>query len=147
MSPDNRAGVFEANARARHSRIAVGINEIDLAAEEDVPVIRTPCDKNQNADENDFRQEREAPPHAPFKSDERDARHEREGFSRNDRKEALRQSSFVIPSEDASPARTEESLTFCLEERIRDVSTSLDMTGGFVRHNPKSEIFIQRIRG
>ena len=68
MSPDNRAGVFEANARARHPRIAVGINEIDLAAEDDLTVIRTPCDKNQKADENDFRQKREAPPHAPFKS-------------------------------------------------------------------------------
>jgi len=60
--------VFEANARACHPRIAIGINEIDLAAEEDVTVIRTPGDENQRADENDFRQEREAPPHAPFKS-------------------------------------------------------------------------------
>src|SRR2546430_5244685 len=78
MSPDDRSWVFETNARARHPRVAIGINEIDLAAEENVTVIRTPCDKNQNADENDFRQKREAPPHAPFKSDERDARHERE---------------------------------------------------------------------
>ena len=68
MSPDNRARMFETNARAGHARIAIGINEIDLAAEEDVTEIRTPCDKNQNADENDFRQEREAPSHAPFKS-------------------------------------------------------------------------------
>ncbi len=68
MSPDNRARMFETNARAGHARIAIGINEIDLAAEEDVTEIRTPCDKNQSADENDFRQEREAPPHAPFKS-------------------------------------------------------------------------------
>src|SRR6266496_3649532 len=68
MSPDDRARVFEANARACHPRITIGINEIDLAAEEDVTVIRTPADENQRADENDFRQEREAPPHAPFKS-------------------------------------------------------------------------------
>ena len=68
MSPDDRARVFQTNARARHPRIAIGINEIDLAAEEDITVIRTPGDKNQRADENDFRQEREAPPHAPFKS-------------------------------------------------------------------------------
>ena len=66
MSPDNRARVFEANSRTCHSRIAIGINEIDLSAEEDVAVIRTPCYKNQNADENDFRQEREAPPHVSF---------------------------------------------------------------------------------
>ena len=68
MSPDNCARVFEANSRAGHPRIAIGINEIDLPAEEDVAVIRTPCDKNQNADENDFRQEREPPSHAPLKS-------------------------------------------------------------------------------
>src|SRR6266568_1689682 len=68
MSPDDRARVFEANARACHPRIAIRINEIDLAAEEDVTVIRTPGDENQRADENDFRQECEAPPHAPFKS-------------------------------------------------------------------------------
>jgi hypothetical protein len=68
MSPDNRAWMFEANPRACHPRIAVGINEIDLASEEDVAVIRAPCDKNERADENDFRQERELPPHAPFKS-------------------------------------------------------------------------------
>jgi hypothetical protein len=64
MSPDNRPRVFEANPRASHPRIAIGINEIDLAAEEDVTVVRTPCDKNQCADENNFRQEGEAPPHA-----------------------------------------------------------------------------------
>src|SRR5438105_4626473 len=64
MSPDNRARVFEANACASHPRIAIGINEIDLAAEEDVTVIRAPRDNNQHADENDFRQEGEAPPHA-----------------------------------------------------------------------------------
>jgi len=46
MSPDNRAWVFEANPRTCHPRIAVGINEIDLASEEDVTVIRAPCDKN-----------------------------------------------------------------------------------------------------
>jgi hypothetical protein len=68
MSPNNRARVFEANSRACHPRIAIGINEIDLPAEEHVTVIRTPCDENQCADENDFRQEREPPPHAPFKS-------------------------------------------------------------------------------
>ena len=69
MSPDDRARVFEANARACHSRIAIGINEIDLTAEEDITVIRAPCDKNQRADENDFRQEGEAPPHASFYSE------------------------------------------------------------------------------
>ncbi len=69
MSPDDRARVFEANARACHPRIAIGINEIDLAAEEDVTVIRTPGDENQRADEIDFRQEREAPPHASFYSE------------------------------------------------------------------------------
>jgi hypothetical protein len=68
MSPDNRARVFKANARARHPRIAIGINEIDLPTEEDVTVVRAARDKNQRADENEFRQEREAPPHAPFKS-------------------------------------------------------------------------------
>ena len=68
MSPNNRARVFEANSRACHPRIAIGINEIDLPAEEHVTVIRTPCDENQCTDENDFRQEREPPPHAPFKS-------------------------------------------------------------------------------
>ena len=68
MSSDNRARVFEANSRACHPRIAIGIKEIDLPAEEHVTVIRTPCDENQCADENDFRQEREPPPHAPFKS-------------------------------------------------------------------------------
>src|SRR5947209_19190593 len=68
MSPDNRARMFETNARAGHARIAIGINEIVLAAEEDDTEIRTPCNKNQNADENDFSQEREAPPHVPFKS-------------------------------------------------------------------------------
>src|SRR4029077_5638879 len=68
MSPDDRARVLEANPRACHPRIAIGINEIDLPAEEDVTVIRTPCDENQCADENDFRQERELPRHAPFKS-------------------------------------------------------------------------------
>jgi hypothetical protein len=46
MSPDNRARVFEAIARACHPRIAIGINEIDLATEEDIAVIRTSCDKN-----------------------------------------------------------------------------------------------------
>src|SRR5213083_2895705 len=60
MSPDDRARVFEANARACHSRIAIGINEIDLTAEEDITVIRAPCYKNHRADENDFRQEGEA---------------------------------------------------------------------------------------
>src|SRR5437016_2655064 len=64
MSPDNCPRVFEANPRASHPRIAIGINEINLAAEEDVTVIRAPRDKNQHADENDFRQEGEAPPHA-----------------------------------------------------------------------------------
>ena len=68
MSPDDRARVFEANPRAGHPRIAVGISEINLATKEDIAVIRTPCHQNQCADENDFRQEREAPPHAPFKS-------------------------------------------------------------------------------
>ena len=68
MSPDNRARVFEANSRACHPRIAIGINEIDLPAEEHVTEIRTPCDENQCTDENDFRQERDPPPHAPFKS-------------------------------------------------------------------------------
>ena len=68
MSSDNRARVFEANSRACHPRIAISINEIDLPAEEHVTEIRTPCDENQCTDENDFRQEREAPPHAPFKS-------------------------------------------------------------------------------
>ena len=69
MSPDDRARVFEANARACHSRIAIGINEIDLTAEEDITVIRAPCYKNHRADENDFRQEGEAPPHASFYSE------------------------------------------------------------------------------
>jgi hypothetical protein len=69
MSPDDRVRVFEANARARHPRIAVRINEIDLATEEDVTVIRTPRDNNQCADKNDFRQEGEAPPHASFYSE------------------------------------------------------------------------------
>jgi len=79
MSPDNRARVFEANSRACHPRIAIGINEIDLPAEEHVTEIRTPRDENQCADENDFRQERDPPPHCPpFNSDERDAGHERE---------------------------------------------------------------------
>ena len=50
MSPDDRAWVFEANAGACHPRIAVGINEIDLAAEEDVTVIRTPRDDDERAD-------------------------------------------------------------------------------------------------
>ena len=68
LSSDNRARVFEANSRACHPRIAISINEIDLPAEEHVTVIRAPCDENQCADENDFRQEREPPPHAPFKS-------------------------------------------------------------------------------
>jgi len=68
MSSDNRARVFEANSRACHPRIAISINEINLAAEEQVTEIRTPCDDNQCADENDFRQERDPPPHAPFKS-------------------------------------------------------------------------------
>jgi len=68
MSSDNRARMFEANSRACHPRIAIGINEIDLPAEEDVTEIRTPCDENQCADENDFRQERDPPLHAPFKS-------------------------------------------------------------------------------
>src|SRR5438874_13140896 len=68
MSPDNRARMFETNARAGHAGVAIGIKEIDLAAEEDVTEIRTPCDKNRNADENDFRQEREAAAHARFKS-------------------------------------------------------------------------------
>jgi len=61
--------MFETNARAEHARIAIGINEIDLAAEEDVIEVRTPCDNNQNADQNDFRQEREAPLHPSFYSE------------------------------------------------------------------------------
>ena len=69
MSPDNRSRMFETNARAEHARIAIGINEIDLAAEEDVIEVRTPCDNNQNADQNDFRQEREAPLHPSFYSE------------------------------------------------------------------------------
>jgi hypothetical protein len=68
MSSDDRARVFEANSRACHPRIAIGINEIDLATKEHVTEIRTPRDENQCADENDFRQEREPPPHAPLKS-------------------------------------------------------------------------------
>src|SRR5437773_11615158 len=69
MSPDDRARVFEANARACHSRIAIGINEIDLTAEEEITVIRAPRDKNQRADEKDFRQAGEAPPNATFYSE------------------------------------------------------------------------------
>src|SRR6266513_238576 len=34
-----------------------------------VIVVRTPCDNNQNADQNDFRQEREAPLHPSFYSE------------------------------------------------------------------------------
>ena len=68
MSSDNRARVFEANPRACHPRIAIGINEIDLPAEEDVAVIGAPCDKNQRSDENDFRKEGQPPPHGPFKT-------------------------------------------------------------------------------
>src|SRR5205814_8841149 len=57
MSPDDRARVFEANARACHSRIAIGINESDLTAEEDITVIRAPGDKNQRDDDDDFGQD------------------------------------------------------------------------------------------
>src|SRR5262249_39799215 len=45
-----------------------GIYKIDLPAKENVAVIRTPCDENQCGDESDLRQEREPPPHPPFKS-------------------------------------------------------------------------------
>jgi hypothetical protein len=68
MSPDNRARVFKTNPGPRHSRIAIGIDKIDLPAKKDVTVIRAARDQNQRADENDFRREREPPPHAPFKS-------------------------------------------------------------------------------
>ena len=51
MSPDNRAGVLKTNARARHPRIAIGINEIDLPAKEDVTVIRATRHDDQRADD------------------------------------------------------------------------------------------------
>ena len=40
MSPDNRARVFKTNPGPRHSRIAIGIDKIDLPAKKDVTVIR-----------------------------------------------------------------------------------------------------------
>ena len=57
MSPDNRARVFKTNPGPRHSRIAIGIDKIDLPAKKDVTVIRAARDQNQRADENDFRRE------------------------------------------------------------------------------------------
>ena len=68
MSPDNRARVFKTNPGPRHPRVAIGIDKIDLPAKKDVTVIRAARDQNQRADENDFRRERQPPPHAPFKS-------------------------------------------------------------------------------
>ena len=67
MSPDNRARVFKTNPGPRHSRIAIGIDKIDLPAKKDVTVIRAARDQNQRADENDFRRECQPTPHAPLK--------------------------------------------------------------------------------
>src|SRR5437016_131607 len=68
MSPDNRPQVFKTNPGPRHSRITIGIDEIDLPAKENITVVRAARDQNQRADENDFRRECQPPPHAPFKS-------------------------------------------------------------------------------
>ena len=68
MSSDNRARVFKTNPCPRHPRVAIGIDKIDLPGKKDITVIRAARDQNQRADENDFRREREPPPHAPFKS-------------------------------------------------------------------------------
>ena len=68
MSPYNRARVFKTNPGPRHSRIAIGIDKIDLPAKKDITVIRAARDENQYADKDDLNKEREAPPHAPFKS-------------------------------------------------------------------------------
>ena len=44
MSPDNRARVFKTNPGPCHSRIAIGIDKIDLPAKKDVTVIRAARD-------------------------------------------------------------------------------------------------------
>src|SRR5882757_9695132 len=67
MSPYNRARVFKTNPGPRHSRIAIGIDKIDLPAKKDVTVIRAAREQNQRADENDFRRECQPTPHAPLK--------------------------------------------------------------------------------
>ena len=99
MSPDDRARVFEANARVCHPRIAIGIDEIDLSAEKNVTVIRASCDKNQGADENDFRKEGKAPPHVPFYSEIRNRKSEISW---------ARQDSNLGPRDYESPALTAE---------------------------------------
>ncbi len=66
VSPDDRAGMFKANPGPRHSRITIGINEIDFSVEENVAVIRASRDQNERADKKDL--ERQPTPHAPLKS-------------------------------------------------------------------------------
>lgn len=68
VPPDNSARVFKTNPGSRHPRITIGIDKINLSAEENVAVIGAARDQDQRANKNNFRQERQPPLHAPLKS-------------------------------------------------------------------------------
>src|SRR6267143_1749837 len=64
MMPNNQPEMFGAHSDARHPRVAIGVGEINISVDENVPIIRAPRCQNECAQDREFDDEKDAPNHA-----------------------------------------------------------------------------------
>ena len=100
--PNNQPRVCPDDLRARHARIAIAIDEVNISGNEDVLIIRAACRQNEHAQERDFKNDQ-------CKSSERShSIDNRKSAVENRKLNWARQDSNLGPRDYESPALTAE---------------------------------------